>query len=124
MALALPPIRQGGTAGEACDALREAGWREVGRGDWCWVFADPGERQAVEDVARAAGVPFTGLWLDVTREVALARVAARKGDASDATPQVVERQQAYDLGLLTWARVDAGRDTDVVTADARRTIGA
>ena len=69
-------------------------------------------------------MPFTGLWLDVTREVALARVAARKGDASDATPQVVERQQAYDLGLLTWARVDAGRDTDVVTADARRTIGA
>jgi aminoglycoside phosphotransferase family enzyme/predicted kinase len=88
------------------------------------VFADPGERQAVENVARAAGVPFMGLWLEVTREVALARVEARRGDASDATPQVVERQQAYDLGVLTWARVDAGRDTETVTADARRIMGA
>jgi aminoglycoside phosphotransferase family enzyme/predicted kinase len=88
------------------------------------VFADPGERRAVEDVAREAGVPFMGLWLGVTREVALARVEARRGDASDATPRVVERQQAYDLGVLTWARVDAGRDTETVTADARRIIGA
>jgi predicted kinase len=87
------------------------------------VFADPRERQAVEGVARDAGVPFTGLWLEVTREAALARVAARKGDASDATPAVVERQQAYDLGLMTWARIDAGHDTETVTAQARRVIG-
>lgn len=43
---ALPAIRQGGTASEACDTLREAGWREVGRGDWCWVFADPADEVA------------------------------------------------------------------------------
>lgn len=46
MAPALPPIRQGGTAGEACEALRDAGWREVGRGDWCWVFSDPADEVA------------------------------------------------------------------------------
>ncbi|HYD46023.1 MAG TPA: hypothetical protein VEA79_12230 [Phenylobacterium sp.] len=46
MSAALPAIRQGATAGEACEALREAGWREVGRGDWCWVFADPSDETA------------------------------------------------------------------------------
>ena len=46
MPAALPQIRQGGTASEACGALSDAGWREVGRGDWCWVFADPADEIA------------------------------------------------------------------------------
>ena len=50
------------------------------------------------------GVPFEGIWLDVPKEVAQARVAARTGDASDATPAVVERQFGYDLGRITWQR--------------------
>ena len=37
----------------------------------------------------------------------MARVAARKNDASDATPQVVERQLAYDTGALEWTLIDA-----------------
>ena len=69
------------------------------------VFAKPDERAAAEELARKAGVPFRGWWLNVSREVAQQRVAARRGDASDATPEVVERQFAYDLGPITWERV-------------------
>jgi len=68
------------------------------------VFARKDERQAAEALATKVGVPFDGLWLDVPKEVAQARVAARQGDASDATPAVVERQFGYELGQITWRR--------------------
>lgn len=68
------------------------------------VFARADERAAAEALAAKVGVPFDGIWLDVPKEVAQARVAARTADASDATPAVVERQFAYDLGRMTWQR--------------------
>ena len=71
------------------------------------VFAREDERAAVEALAVKVGVPFEGIWLDVPKEVAQARVAARTGDASDATPAIVERQFGYDLGRLTWQRRQA-----------------
>ena len=69
------------------------------------VFARPEERAAAEALARQVGVPFEGIWLDVPKDVAQARVAARTGDASDATPVVVERQFGYDLGEIGWKRL-------------------
>jgi hypothetical protein len=68
------------------------------------VFARPDERAAAEALARKVGVPFQGIWLDVPKDVAQQRVADRKGDASDATPSVVERQFDYDLGRIDWER--------------------
>jgi aminoglycoside phosphotransferase family enzyme/predicted kinase len=68
------------------------------------VFARPEERQAAEALAAKVGVPFEGRWLDVPKEVAQARVAARKADASDATPDVVDRQFGYELGEISWRR--------------------
>lgn len=68
------------------------------------VFDKPVERQAAEALAQEVGVPFEGLWLDVPKEVAQARVTNRKGDASDATAAVVERQFEQDLGEITWRR--------------------
>ncbi|TAJ24180.1 MAG: aminoglycoside phosphotransferase [Reyranella sp.] len=68
------------------------------------VFAKPAERAAAEALAAKVGVPFRGIWLDVPKDVAQERVAARKGDASDATPAVVERQFGYDLGAIDWER--------------------
>jgi uncharacterized protein len=68
------------------------------------VFARPDERAAAETLARKVGVPFRGIWLDVPKDVAQERVAGRKGDASDATPAVVERQFGYDLGAIGWER--------------------
>jgi hypothetical protein len=71
------------------------------------VFARPEERQAAEALALKVGVPFEGLWLDVPKDVAQARVASRRGDASDATADVVERQFGYELGEIGWRRVNA-----------------
>jgi uncharacterized protein len=68
------------------------------------VFAREDERAAAEALALEVGVPFEGIWLDVPKDVAQARVANRKADASDATPAVVERQFGYDLGRITWQR--------------------
>jgi uncharacterized protein len=68
------------------------------------VFSKPAERRSAEALAQKVGVPFEGLWLDVPKELAQARVANRKGDASDATPAVIERQFGYDLGEITWRR--------------------
>lgn len=71
------------------------------------VFARVNERQAAEALAARLGVPFQGIWLDVPKEVAQQRVAARRADASDATPTVVERQFGYDLGTISWERRQA-----------------
>jgi aminoglycoside phosphotransferase family enzyme/predicted kinase len=68
------------------------------------VFSKEEERQMAEALAAKVGVPFEGVWLEVPKDMAQARVAARKGDASDATPAVVERQFGYDLGEIRWKR--------------------
>ena len=84
------------------------------------LHARPAEREAVADVARAAGVPFVGLWLEAPAAVLTARIAARRDDASDATVDVLKRQLAYDLGPMSWTRVDAGGALEAVIAAARR----
>ncbi|MEQ1696524.1 MAG: AAA family ATPase [Hyphomicrobiaceae bacterium] len=71
------------------------------------VFARPAERLAVEDLARTAGVRFTGLWLEAPPEVMKARVTRRTHDASDATAAVVEKQLELDTGTLGWPTVDS-----------------
>lgn len=86
------------------------------------VYARPDQRQGIEDVARAAGLGFTGLWLVADQAVALARVVRRRGDASDATTQVVRKQAAYDLGEMRWEVIPASGDADETTAIARRHI--
>jgi aminoglycoside phosphotransferase family enzyme/predicted kinase len=71
------------------------------------VFAEPRERAEIVEVARRTGAQLTAFWLDAPPDVLLQRVSARKNDASDATPQVVQRQMSYDLGVLEWTRLDA-----------------
>lgn len=81
------------------------------------VHARPAEREAVEVVARDAGCRFTGIWLDVPADRLKARVAARRGDPSDATVGVVEAQLGYDLGAIGWNRLDAARPQDELAAE-------
>jgi len=82
------------------------------------VHARPNERADIAAVAAAAGVPFDGIWLEVDPAVASARVAARRGDASDADGAVVRLQATFDTGPIAWAHVaaDGGADTVAVQA--------
>lgn len=66
------------------------------------VFSTEAERRRIADIARRAGANFDALWLDASPEVLKSRVARRTGDASDATPDVVERQLRQSLGRLDW----------------------
>jgi predicted kinase len=80
------------------------------------VFALHQERDAVAAAARAAGVPFTGIWLEAPAGQLKARIAARRGDASDATVDVLQRQLEYDLGAIAWRRIDASDTPEAVAA--------
>lgn len=82
------------------------------------VFARPEERAAIEAVARQLGCGFTGLWLTAERAILTSRVQGRRGDASDADAEVVERQLTYNLGEISWQRLPAGRSVAALRADA------
>jgi predicted kinase len=88
------------------------------------VFATPAEREAIEAVARAAGVTFTGLWLSAPSKTLADRIEARRGDASDADVAVLSRQLTYDLGRIDWSILDAGGPSATCLAAARTVIRA
>jgi predicted kinase len=74
------------------------------------AFLRPEEREAIEAVARDCGLPFTGIWLAAPLDVLRARIAARRGDASDATIAVLEAAAARELGPMRWQVLDAAGD--------------
>ena len=69
------------------------------------VHARPEERRAIEAVATDAGAAFSGVWLEAPRQTLRSRVAGRGRDASDATVDVVERQDRYAIGEVSWHRI-------------------
>ena len=91
------------------------------------VHAHPEERREIEAVAAGAGASFAGVWLDAPRQTLRDRVAGRGRDVSDATVDVVERQDRIALGDVTWRRFDSRCEAATlaehvreVTADAAR----
>ena len=82
------------------------------------VFAHASERQGAEAVAREAGVPFVGLWLDAPEATLVDRVNDRTGDTSDADARVVRAQVAQGAGPPDWVAVDAARDRAEVLGQA------
>jgi predicted kinase len=70
------------------------------------VFLRSEERAAVTP----AGTPFTGFWLTAPLATLRARVAGRRGDASDADVVVLEAAASRDPGQLDWAVLDATQD--------------
>jgi uncharacterized protein len=88
------------------------------------VHSAPHERAAIARVAEAANAPFVGLWLDAPDKVLKDRVTARTGDASDATTDVVARQLEYDLGDISWHRLDADGPLDTTRAKAAALVAA
>lgn len=86
------------------------------------VFAREGERAQIDATAKAAHVPFQGLFLVADLRTRLARVGARVGDASDADAAVAQKQEDYALGKMDWAEIDAGGTPDETLARARTAI--
>jgi hypothetical protein len=81
------------------------------------VFAQPGERAAIEKAAKNA--EFQGLFLMASLETRIARVGTRTGDASDADPSVARMQDQFDLGRMTWSKVDASGTAEDTLIRAR-----
>jgi aminoglycoside phosphotransferase family enzyme/predicted kinase len=81
------------------------------------VYAGAANRDAIERVARSAGVPFVGIWLEAPEPVLIDRVAHRHLDASDADAAVIRRQTSHSPGAITWHRIDGSAALgDVVAA--------
>lgn len=87
------------------------------------VFARPEQRAALEQIAARAGVRFDGLWMEAPPEVAAERIQKRRRNVSDATVEVLEKQMSYDIGPLTWTRIDTGRSRGQSLAEARAALG-
>jgi len=85
-------------------------------------FLNAGERDLAEELGRRSKAAFTGIWLDADREILLRRVAARKGDVSDAGPAVVIGQIEKGAGHVNWPRLDAARPLDELVHAAQALI--
>jgi aminoglycoside phosphotransferase family enzyme/predicted kinase len=84
------------------------------------VFARESERQAAERLASRQSASFRGIWLETDPKSLKARVAARKEDASDATPEVIDAQLGWKLGNVEWTRVDASGSAAEIHARVAR----
>jgi uncharacterized protein len=82
------------------------------------VHARPADRETMERVARAASVPFIGLWLDAPESLLIERTGQRTNDPSDADASVVRMQRSHDHGPVAWRRLDASRPAASVLSSA------
>ncbi len=86
------------------------------------VSLTPGQRRSFADIARHAGAPFSGLWLEAGADAMAERIRTRRGDASDATPEILAQQLRHDPGPMDWTRIDAGGGPEQCLAAARRAL--
>ena len=82
------------------------------------VYARASDRRVIEQTARAALVPFIGIWLDAPESLLLDRTMQRRNDASDADAEIVRLQRAQDTGDIGWCRLDASGPAASVLASA------
>jgi len=83
------------------------------------VYGDPRYRADLQAVAQNAGARFDGVWLAAAAEVLEARIKGRRGDASDATVEVLRDQLAHIQPPADWLRVDAARSVDAIAGEIR-----
>jgi uncharacterized protein len=71
------------------------------------TFLDLAQRDAIAAAARRAGVRFVGIWLNAPLAILEARLASRRGDASDAGVAVLRAASRNDPGAGNWHQLDA-----------------
>ena len=82
------------------------------------------ERLAIGAIAAESDARFSGLWLEAPIGVLTNRVAARHGDASDATAAVVAAQASTPPGAVDWSVCDATGEIDDLVARASAILAA
>jgi len=87
------------------------------------VFGRPEEREGVRAAASQASAPFIALWLTAPQPTLEQRVAARTGDASDATVAVVRAQIASTAQPTGWIKIDASTGPEATAAAAHEALG-
>jgi aminoglycoside phosphotransferase family enzyme/predicted kinase len=87
------------------------------------VYGDGRYRAALEEVARQAGVRFDGIWLTAPAEVLEERIGGRRGDASDATVEVLRAQLQGLQKPPTWTAVDASGSVERSADEIKRRLG-
>ena len=100
-------------ARETCAATLRAGHGCIAEA----VFDRAEDRAAIEAVALSVGVPFAGFWLDAPVEVLAQRIAARKGDASDADEAVMRAQVARGNEGVGWTLLDAEQGVEAMAGE-------
>jgi len=83
------------------------------------VFLEKEDRQAVQQIAQERQVPFLGFWLETSRAEMHQRIISRQADASDATPEVADRQLERALGQMTWTVIDSSGEAQQTLAQAQ-----
>ncbi len=84
------------------------------------TYLDPAHRRAV--AAAAGAVRFLGVWLEAPLALLESRIAARQGDASDATVAVLRRAAQSGQRPADWLAVDA-TDAARALATVRDALG-
>jgi uncharacterized protein len=87
------------------------------------TFLEPAVRVALEGAITRAGTRFLGVWLFAPLSLLEQRIAARSGDASDATVEVLRRSAQDDPGPGDWLQVDACDGMEAVDAVRRAIVG-
>lgn len=115
-----PAARHVAYAGVRRQARRaiEAGYSVIADG----VFAEVSERRAIQNLAKGLGVPFVGMWLQADQAVLEHRIIERRGDASDATLDVLHQQLRSPIRHLRWNVLDAGGTAGNTERLARRVL--
>ena len=88
------------------------------------TFLDPGHRARASELARLSGRSLSAVWLEGPAEVLKTRLAARTGDASDATPETLDLQARAATGQIEWPRLGADLDADSAALNVFRRNGA
>jgi predicted kinase len=86
------------------------------------TFRKEAEREQLQQRIEQRGLRFYGIWCEVPSKVALARIAERKADVSDAGVAVRLQQERQVLGEIKWARLDASGTLEQNYAAARKLI--
>ena len=86
------------------------------------VFREQHQRERPKTLAERLGIPFLGIWLEAPKGQMLARVAARRGDASDADVSVVLQQLESTVPPSDWHKADASGDVKQTAAEVRAVI--